>query len=596
MDASEGKSKEGKMKVVKAIAILAVAAGLSYGADVPVGNPEYEATKTGMPTTLEILNVGDVVFKEDGTVEIPFTLEGCGATVYLVVYTKDKGQEIGSVVKQLDIPGGLFVKNNVDTLIYVSQGEWFDEGSHTIVWNGKDKEGNPVSPEEEYTYYLIGVNDKDDPTWVGIGNLPFEIVTSVEPPIIYARGEDSDHICRCVYGTDWLTTPEAYQEFTCISPSNVSMGLEVDPNDPDVLYVPVGGWGSGPEGGVAKCRIEGDELVLIEDFGDAGFAFFDVMDEDVYDTVRYWNGLIFVGWDNRYAEPQSSHIIVGDAETGEYKYTIDLPLFVSEGGAYGPTGIDVDDTGIYCVGHGSPYVFKIDHEGNFIWVNGNGDGFNDKQYDDLTYTAGDYAPGVYTYRICAGKYGFAYAVHGGTIFSALVAVYGPDGSGLFFINPEKNELMWPDDATVIDEEGPYDGLYWHCSPFEGEAVWPTDQKILHIPLDVEKGTIKPAKLAVEEVEDVRPTEPSLSDAYPNPFNARTVIEFALTDGAHTRLEVFDSSGRLVRVLVDEELGAGLYRVSWDGRDERGEEVSSGVYCYRIVSGWFSEAKKVVFLK
>ncbi|HDI00398.1 MAG TPA: hypothetical protein ENF74_05355, partial [Firmicutes bacterium] len=55
-------------------------------------------------------------------------------------------------------------------------------------------------------------------------------------------------------------------------------------------------------------------------------------------------------------------------------------------------------------------------------------------------------------------------------------------------------------------------------------------------------------------------------------------------------------GRLVRVLVDEELGAGLYRVSWDGRDERGEEVSSGVYCYRIVSGGFSEAKKVVFLK
>lgn len=93
-----------------------------------------------------------------------------------------------------------------------------------------------------------------------------------------------------------------------------------------------------------------------------------------------------------------------------------------------------------------------------------------------------------------------------------------------------------------------------------------------------------------------PTEYWLSQNYPNPFNADTHIEFKLANAGHTTLKIYNTTGQLIRTLVDGHLEATLHKVRWDGRNEHGQLVSSGIYFYRLSSGKFAEMKKMSFLR
>ena len=92
---------------------------------------------------------------------------------------------------------------------------------------------------------------------------------------------------------------------------------------------------------------------------------------------------------------------------------------------------------------------------------------------------------------------------------------------------------------------------------------------------------------------------SLSQNYPNPFNPSTTIRYDIPGGSVTvpvRLLVYDIRGRLVRKLVDRDREPGRYQVHWDGRDDRGASVSSGVYLYRIEAGEFKSIRKMVLVR
>ncbi len=80
-----------------------------------------------------------------------------------------------------------------------------------------------------------------------------------------------------------------------------------------------------------------------------------------------------------------------------------------------------------------------------------------------------------------------------------------------------------------------------------------------------------------------PRAVSLSQNYPNPFNPMTTIDCGIPENSagKTTLRIYDVRGKLVRTLVDRELAAGRYSFSWDGRSDRGEPVSSGVYIYTL---------------
>ena len=83
----------------------------------------------------------------------------------------------------------------------------------------------------------------------------------------------------------------------------------------------------------------------------------------------------------------------------------------------------------------------------------------------------------------------------------------------------------------------------------------------------------------------------LHQNHPNPFNPTTTIRFDLPERAHARIVVYDAAGRRVMDLVDEELGPGVHRVTFDAR-----HLASGVYFYRIQAGSFTDVKKLVLLK
>ena len=103
----------------------------------------------------------------------------------------------------------------------------------------------------------------------------------------------------------------------------------------------------------------------------------------------------------------------------------------------------------------------------------------------------------------------------------------------------------------------------------------------------------------EEKVAVRPTVPTsfeLSQNYPNPFNPTATIQYALPKAVQVELKVFNILGQVVRTLVDEEKGAGYHQVVWDGTDQTGRPVSTGIYLYQIKAGDFVETKKMQLIK
>jgi len=99
-------------------------------------------------------------------------------------------------------------------------------------------------------------------------------------------------------------------------------------------------------------------------------------------------------------------------------------------------------------------------------------------------------------------------------------------------------------------------------------------------------------------EDGLPLAPlRLGDNYPNPFNPRTTIAFGLPEKETVSLHVYDVAGRLVRVLVDgEACPEGRQEAVWNGRNDRGRQMASGTYFYRLTAGNYSETKRMVLVK
>lgn len=95
----------------------------------------------------------------------------------------------------------------------------------------------------------------------------------------------------------------------------------------------------------------------------------------------------------------------------------------------------------------------------------------------------------------------------------------------------------------------------------------------------------------DDVERMIPSEYELSNAYPNPFNPTTTIEYLIPKEAHVNLQVFDLLGRRVATLVNESKAVGRYRVDFDA-----STLASGVYLYRLQASNFLQVKKMILMK
>ncbi|MDP4193824.1 MAG: FlgD immunoglobulin-like domain containing protein [Bacteroidota bacterium] len=98
------------------------------------------------------------------------------------------------------------------------------------------------------------------------------------------------------------------------------------------------------------------------------------------------------------------------------------------------------------------------------------------------------------------------------------------------------------------------------------------------------------------IDNSLPKSFDLSQNFPNPFNPTTQIKYQLPSPQNVRIVVYDINGRVVKELVNSFKNAGVYYVTWDGRNENGSQTASGLYLYTIQAGNFQKTMKMILLK
>ena len=90
---------------------------------------------------------------------------------------------------------------------------------------------------------------------------------------------------------------------------------------------------------------------------------------------------------------------------------------------------------------------------------------------------------------------------------------------------------------------------------------------------------------------------ALFQNYPNPFNPTTTIKFTIPQKGNVKIEVYDIMGKLINTLINKDMNSGSYTVTWDGKNNSGQQVGSGIYFYRIqAADKFNAVKKMILLK
>ncbi|MCK4404500.1 MAG: T9SS type A sorting domain-containing protein [candidate division Zixibacteria bacterium] len=149
----------------------------------------------------------------------------------------------------------------------------------------------------------------------------------------------------------------------------------------------------------------------------------------------------------------------------------------------------------------------------------------------------------------------------------------------------------------------YDGdLPW--SQFEGQNFQPEQEQYRHdydstktlyavveyAIMILEKSTL------VEEEEGETPKYFELHQSFPNPFNNHTTIKYSLSKAIDVSLVIYNILGQKVRTLVRKERQSGLKTVIWDGKDDQGRDLSSGIYFYQLQAGRLTQTRRMVLLK
>ena len=144
----------------------------------------------------------------------------------------------------------------------------------------------------------------------------------------------------------------------------------------------------------------------------------------------------------------------------------------------------------------------------------------------------------------------------------------------------------PDTTFVVTTQlTPNKNHFWRVSAINiyGTSSWPT-------------GFGFKTTSATDIEKDEIPTEFSLNQNHPNPFNPVTQIRYTLPQPTNVQLKIYDILGREVKTLINSEQSAGNFRVEWNGTDNYNTLVTSGMYIYRIVAGEFIQTRKMIFLK
>lgn len=163
------------------------------------------------------------------------------------------------------------------------------------------------------------------------------------------------------------------------------------------------------------------------------------------------------------------------------------------------------------------------------------------------------------------------------------------GIALFKSNGETYYAGKSSSVAVSDNPGGnYDEAFIYYAPtsdWYGLVVWSNDGSSVDYYIEIDNS------LAIEGDRQNVPSDFALLDNYPNPFNAQTMIEYALPKATHVTIEIYDLLGRKIKTLIEGSQQAGYHQATWNASDQ-----ASGLYFYKIHAGEFTETKKMTLLK
>ena len=229
------------------------------------------------------------------------------------------------------------------------------------------------------------------------------------------------------------------------------------------------------------------------------------------------------------------------------------------------------------------------------FINGNGDYIMDKNFEEDSskpWACNDSAPPPWSSTIPVESNGFGVlaASGAGAVSFALLA---PDGTGVDYFTVAGEYGGKKSGDLIIDNESAFDGLLVPAVYEDWEDVWKEGPGMWWVGMDSTKGIITSNPV---NVAGTTPSEFSVTQNVPNPFNPTTIIEFQIPRPSHITLKIFNMLGEEIKTLAENNYPAGSHTLTWNGTDNAGIEVTSGVYFYRLQSENFVESKKLIFLK
>ena len=613
-------------------------AGTASAQFLHAGNPDVtslsDMTSGGPPDVLKIEGLSDFPdYAFDGSdLEVNFSLEGAGATVWLFVYTSGQNPPL-TIEGEGDPPykdptrdqPGWHVYEGVDYLVYKSAGERMDEGDNTITWNGRDNDGNVV-PAGSYTLHLAAFDDEAFPHLVA-GAVFRKLGAPGRPYWDLGREQIFDFNFINDMNNDWVENFEGYDtmDLSAVSDAGGARPLSaVFLNDDFSEAIAIG-----QSNFLERLTIDWDanRVATIEDWGEdfggvngvinvedlGGSAGQRTIASNPDKTIAY----LTAGVSGTEAQLAGYSIETGE-KVSSWDMT-DLFLYDNQGAdrVGGPMELAAfydgspDPWGLTMTSHHTSVIARVDYDGNLKWANRNGDGFGDTQgYNSADGTFGDLLYGHteapnFKYSLFSAPDGWVSVCENGRDNTSFGAMLGQDGSGLFKFEPKNTPLTWSQYVCIIDDDTEWDGLHMQIGGF-GDAIpsndWVSDDvtisphhPLAHYPYDQKKVNLG-VPSGISEVFGPVPSGYKVSDAYPNPFNPETTVRFSLPWAADIRVTVYNEQGQKVATLANERLGPGNFDITWDGTDDSGAAVASGVYLYRIEAPDLRLNKKVTLLK
>jgi len=162
------------------------------------------------------------------------------------------------------------------------------------------------------------------------------------------------------------------------------------------------------------------------------------------------------------------------------------------------------------------------------------------------------------------------------------------------VTPNGQENFWGPELAALDSDG--DGFTNGEELQDPNGTWqPSQSAPGDASLVTHPGIASDFPTSVNLVEG-SPNQYQLFNNYPNPFNPTTTIKFSVPNASQVNINIFNSLGQLVNELVNDNFSSGQYSAVWNGRDNFGSVLPSGIYFYRMTTGDFVQSKRMILLK